>query len=70
VDLLAELRERQATTAQLQRLSRSANRADRARARVLGDSLFKELRRTLPAQRSLRDDPQAVVIDGKATKKP
>lgn len=69
-DLRSELRAKQATTAQLQRLSRSANPADRARARALGDSLFQEIRRTLPARRSLRDDPRAVVIDGKATKKP
>jgi hypothetical protein len=69
-DLLAELRAKRATTAQLQRLSRSANPADRARARALGDSLVQEIRRTLPAQRSLRDDPRAVMIDGKATKKP
>ncbi len=70
VDGLAELRAQQAATAELQRLSRSANPADRARAKLLGDSLFKELRRTLPPPRSLRDDPRAVMIDGKATKKP
>ena len=70
VDQLADLRAKQAATAELQRLSQSTNPADRARARVLGDSLFKEIRRTLPAQRSLRDDPHAVIIDGKATKKP
>lgn len=69
-DLLAELRAKQATTTQLQRLSRGTDPADRARARALGDSLFQEIRRTLPAPRSLRDDPRAVVIDGEATKKP
>lgn len=70
VDQLADLRAKQAATAELQRLSRSSNPADRARARALGDSLFKELRGTLRAQRSLREDPRAVVIDGNAAKKP
>jgi len=70
VDQLADLRAKQRATAELQRLSRSSNPADRARARALGDSLFKDLRRTPPAQRSLRDDPSAIIIDGKATKKP
>lgn len=69
VDQLADLRAKQAATAELQRLMRSTNPADRARARVLGDSLFKEVRRT-PPPRSLREDPSAIVIDGKATKKP
>lgn len=70
VDLLADLRAKQAATAELQRLVRSTNPADRARARALGDSLFKELKRTPPLPRSLREDPNAIVIDGKATKKP
>jgi hypothetical protein len=69
-DLLADLRAKQAATAEVQRLSRSTNPADRARAKALADSLFKEIRRTQPPPRSLRDDPRAVMIDGKATKKP
>lgn len=70
VDGLADLRAQQEATAELQRLSRSTNPADRARARALGDSLFKKLERTLPAQRRLRDDPRAVVIDGKSKQQP
>lgn len=69
-DLLADLRTKQAATAEMQRLSRSTNPADRARAKLLADSLFKEIRRTQAPTRSLRDDPRAVMIDGKATKKP
>lgn len=68
VGQLADLRTKLAATAELQRLMRSTNPADRARA--LGDSLFKELRGTLPPPRSLRENPNAVVIDGKTTKKP
>lgn len=70
VDQLADLRTKQAATAELQRLLRSTNPADRARARALGDSLFKELRGAPPPPRSLREDPNAIVIDGRATKKP
>lgn len=69
-DLLADVRAKQAATAELQRLSRSTDPTDRARARALGDSLFKEIRRTQPPPRSLREDPRAIIIDGKATKKP
>lgn len=53
VDQLADLRTKLAATAELQRLMRSTNPANRARARALGDSLFKELRGTLPPPRSL-----------------
>ncbi len=66
----AEMRALDAATEELRRLSRSENPADRARAKALGDSLFKEVRGTLPTQRPLREDPRAVIIDGKATKKP
>lgn len=70
VDLRADLRAKQSATAELRRLSQSSNPADRARARALGDSLFKDLKRTLPASGSLRDDPRAVLIDGAGKKKP
>ena len=70
VDLVADLRAKQSALAELRRLSHSSNPADRARGRVLGDSLFKDLRRTLPAHGSLRDDPRAVLIDGAGKKKP
>jgi hypothetical protein len=70
VDLVSDLRARQSATAELRRLSQSSNPADRARARALGDSLFKDLKRTLPAPVSLRDDPRAVLIDGAGKKKP
>lgn len=69
-DLLADLRAKRAATAELQRLVRSTNPADRARAKVLGDSMLKEFQRTQPPPRSLRENPSAIVIDGKATKKP
>jgi len=70
VDLMADLSAKQSATAELRRLRQSSNPADRARARALGDSLFKDLRRTVPAPRSLRDDPRAVLIDGTGKKKP
>ena len=70
VDLLADLHAQQSASEELSRLSQSTKPTDRARARALGDSLFKEMQRTLPAKRSLRDDPSAVVIDGGTKKKP
>jgi hypothetical protein len=69
VDLVADLRAKQSAAAELRRLSHSSNPADRARARALGDSMFKDVRRTVPTQ-SLRDDPRAVLIDGAGKKKP
>ena len=66
----AEVRALEAATAELRRLSGSTDPTDRARAKALGDSLRKELERAAPPPRSLRDDPRAVIIDGKATKKP
>ncbi|MDQ8153041.1 MAG: hypothetical protein P3B98_00140 [Gemmatimonadota bacterium] len=70
VDLAADLRAQQAASAELRRLSQSPKPADQARARALGDSLLKEIRRTAPAPRPLREDPRAVRIDGTGTKKP
>lgn len=70
VDLAADLRAKQAASAELRRLSQSSNAADRARARVLRDSLFRDLQRTLPPPGSLRDNPRATVIDGTDKKKP
>ncbi|MHB0962649.1 MAG: hypothetical protein ACYC5V_05515 [Gemmatimonadaceae bacterium] len=70
VSASAEVRALEATTAELRRLSRSTNPGDRARAKALGDSLRKELERMAPPPLSLREDPRAVMIDGKATKKP
>lgn len=66
----AEVRALEAATEELRRLSRSTDPTDRARAKVLGDSLFKEFQRTAPPPHSLRENPRAVIIDGKATKKP
>jgi hypothetical protein len=70
VDRIAELRARQAAAAELKRLSQSADPADRTRARALGDSLLREIKRTSPPPASLRDDPRAVLIDGAGRKKP
>ncbi|MHB1096924.1 MAG: hypothetical protein ACYC3F_12200 [Gemmatimonadaceae bacterium] len=70
VSASAEVRALEAATAELRRLSRSTTPGDRARAKALGDSLRTELDRMAPPPRSLRDDPRAVMIDGKATKKP
>ncbi|MHB1312722.1 MAG: hypothetical protein ACYC3L_11970 [Gemmatimonadaceae bacterium] len=70
IDLAADLRAKQAATAELQRLLQSSKPADRARARVLGDSLFRDIQRAMPPSRSLRDDPRAVVIDGAGKRKP
>ncbi len=70
VDLVAELRAQQAASAELRRLTQSSNPADRARARVLGDSLLAEMRRTAPPPLPLRDDPRAVRVDGARPKKP
>jgi hypothetical protein len=70
VSASAEVRALETATAELRRLSRSTKPADRARAKALGDSLRKELERMAPPQRSLREDPSAVLIEGKATKKP
>ncbi len=70
VDMMADLRARQALTAEMRRLSQSKNPADHARARAISDSLFKEMQREAPASRSLRDNPSAMVIDGGAKKKP
>lgn len=70
VELKAEVRARQSLTAEMKRLWQSNNPADRARARALSDSLLKEIQRELPPPRPLRDDPSAIVIDGKAKKKP
>jgi len=70
VDLKADLRARQALTAEMRRLSNSTDPADRARAHALSDSLLKEIRREMPPPRPLRDNPSAVVIDGGATRKP
>lgn len=70
IDLAADLRAKQAATAELRRLSQSSSAADRGRARVLRDSLFQDLQRTLPPSGSLRDNPRAMVIDGSGKKKP
>ena len=70
VSASAEVRALEAATAELRRLARSTDPADRARGRALGDSLLKAFQRTQPPPRSLREDPSAIVIDGKATKKP
>jgi hypothetical protein len=70
VDLWEDLRARQALTAEMRRLSKSTNPADRARAKALGDSLFREFRNEMPPPRPLREDPSAIVIDGGAKKKP
>jgi len=70
VDLMADLRAKQAATAELRRLMQSANPTDRARARVLGDSLYRDLKGPSSAPRTLRDDPNAVVITGAGKKRP
>lgn len=66
----AETRAMEAAAEELRRLARSRDPADRARAKALGDSLFREMRRALPPARSLRENPRAVIIDSKAAKKP
>jgi hypothetical protein len=70
VDGWADTRARQARLDEMQRLAKSQNPEDRARARAIGDSLFKDLRRRLPAPRPLRDNPSAIVIDDAPKKKP
>ncbi len=71
VDLLADIRARQAATAELRRLSQSTKPADRARAKALGDSMFREIQRTMPKPSpSLQDDPSAMIIDGSAKRNP
>lgn len=69
-DLAAELRARRAAQDELKRLISSSDPRDRARAKGLSDSLLKELRRNQPPLRPLREDPNAVVINGGAKKKP
>lgn len=69
VDLREDLQARQTLTAEMRRLSKSTSPSDRARAKALGDSLFREFRREMPP-RPLRENPSAIVIDAGAKKKP
>jgi len=55
---------------EMSRLRASTDPKDRARAKQLAESLFADLKRTMPPPASLRDDPKAVVIDGAGKKKP
>lgn len=69
-DLAEEMRAQRAANDELKRLIASRDPRDRERAKALSDSLLKEIRRNQPPPRPLRENPNAVIIDGGAKKKP